>query len=30
MFSNIMAYVLTWRKRNLNVSNMLMNVLSGT
>ena len=30
MFSNIMTCVLTWRKRSLNVSDMLLKVLSGT
>ena len=29
-FSNIMTCMLTWRKRNLNVSDMLLKVLSGT
>ena len=30
MFPSIMTCVLTWRKRNLNVSDMLLKVLSGT
>ena len=30
MFSNIMTCMLTWRKLNLNVSDMLLKVLSGT
>ena len=30
MFSNIMTCMLAWRKRDLNVSDMLLRVLSGT
>ena len=30
MFSSIMTCMLTWGKRNLSVSNVLLKVLSGT
>ena len=30
VFSNIMTFVLTWKKRRLNVSDMLLKVSSGT
>lgn len=30
MFSNIMARVQTWRRRNLNVSGILLKILNGT